>query len=240
MDMLAVIGGSGFLGLGKITEKIDVVTPYGVASVDHVRILKEELYFVPRHGSSHSIPPHKVNYRANVFALKKLGASAILGTYACGVISKYKPGDLIMVRDFIGFNTPVTFYDDFSSGARHFDFSMPFDSELCDSVLEIASAEKIKIKDGGIVATTVGPRYETKTEVSAIKKMGANLVSMTHAYEATLVNELEIPYVSLAIGTNFACGVSRKPLRHEEVIAQSEKAKGKIEAIIGGLLEVVE
>ena len=238
--MLAFIGGTGFLGLGKVKETLDVLTPYGTAVVHCVRMLDEELYFIPRHGDMHRIPPHKVNHRANVHALRKLGAKAVFATYACGVISEYKIGDLVMVRDFLGLNTPITFYDDFSGGAKHFDFSNPYDKELMDAVREIASVDRIKLGDSGVVATTVGPRYETKAEISALKKMGANLVSMTHAYEATLVNEAEIPYAALAIGTNYACGVRKKPVSHDEVIFQMEKAKGKIETIIGGLLEVVE
>jgi len=237
--MLAVIGGSGFLGLGKTIEKLDIVTPYGLASVNKVKILDEELYFLPRHGETHSIPPHMINYKANISALRKLGVSAVFATYASGIISKYKPGDLVLLEDFIGLDTPITFYDDFSSGIKHMDFTEPFDRRLKLRVLEIADSEKIKIKEGGIIVTTCGPRFETRAEIAALKKMGANLVNMTCGYEATLIREAEIPFAALAIGTNYACGISKKKLSHEEVTTGMEKAKGKIDGIIGGLLELV-
>ncbi len=237
--MLAVIGGTGYLGLGKVLEKEEVITPYGHATVDRVKVLDEELYFIPRHGEGHELPPHRINYRADVYALKKLGVTAILATYACGAITKYKPNDLVMLKDFIAFNTPVTFFDDFSNGIKHADFTEPFDFELCERTREIASAEKIRIAEGGIVATTQGPRFETKAEVAALKKMGANLVSMTAGYEIILAHEVEIPMAGLAIVSNYACGVSKTPLIHDEIVAMTEKAKGKIDPIIGGLLEVV-
>jgi len=225
--------------LGRVLERLDVVTPYGLATVNHVRILDEELYFIPRHGERHDLPPHMINYKANIYALKKLGTKAIFATYACGAISKYKPGDLVMPDDFISFGPAVTFYDDFSAGIKHVDFTEPFDFRLCRRVMEIASAEKIPIKQGGVIATTSGPRYETRAEVAALERMGANLVSMTSGYEITLAHELEIPLAALAIITNHAAGKAKGPLRHEEFLTITEKAKDKIDGIVGGLLEEV-
>jgi 5'-methylthioadenosine phosphorylase len=238
--MLAVIGGVSSLGFGKVLEKIDVITPYGHATVDHVKVLDEELYFIPRHGESHELPPHRINYKANVYALKKLGTKAILGYYACGAVTKYKPDDLVLLRDYIAFYTPITFFDDFTSGIKHVDVSEPFNRVLCNRVLEAAAVEKVKIKDGGVIATTHGPRYETKAEVVALKRLGANLVSMTSGYETTLANEVEIPMAGIAIATNYACGIGKKPLVHEEFIGKTEKAKFRLEPIIGELLELVD
>jgi 5'-methylthioadenosine phosphorylase len=204
-----------------------------------MKVLDEELYFIPRHGEGHELPPHRINYRAEVYALKKLGVNAILATYACGAIAKYKPGDLVMLKDFIAFNTPVTFFDDFSAGIKHVDFTEPFDFRLCRRTREIASAEGVRLVEGGVVATTIGPRFETKSEVVALKKMGANLVSMTAGYEIILAHEVEIPMTGLGIVANYACRISKKPLIHDEIVAMTEKAKGKIDPIIGGLLEVV-
>lgn len=237
--MLAIIGGSGFLDLGSIIKKQKVKTPYGIATVERVKILDQELYFIPRHGKKHQIPPHKINYKANIAALKKLGARAVFATYSSGIISKYKLGDLILLKDFIGLDTPITFYDDFTPGIKHMDFSNPFDPDLSNAVLEVASSEKIRMMKGGIIATTRGPRFETKAEVAALRRMGANLVNMTSAYEATLINEAEIPFAAVAIGTNYACGITKKPVSSEEVIERMEKAKGKIDGLLGGLLEMV-
>ena len=237
--MLGIIGGSGFYFIRGESKSVSVKTPYGSVNVQKARIAGKDVVFIPRHGKGHNLPPHKVNYRANVYAMKKLGVSAVLGIYASGIISKFKPGDLILLDDFIGLWTPATFFDDFSGGIKHTDFSQPYDRELQNLLLAIAKANRIGLRKGGIIATAVGPRFETKTEITALKGMGANLVSMTHAYEATLIGELEMPYVALAVGTNYACGISRKRLSTEEVLEHMEKAKGRIIALINGMLKEV-
>jgi 5'-methylthioadenosine phosphorylase len=238
--MLAIIGGSGFYYLGSNLDREDVITPYGDASLYHVRMGRRELLFLPRHGQNHELPPHKINYRANIYALAKSGATAAFATYACGIISKYKTGDLVVLKDFIGLNTPITFFDDFSAGIRHTDFTEPFDRELVEEVKGCASAVKVKLQDGGIAATTVGPRYETKAEIIALKRMGANLVGMTPAYETTLLKEMEIPFAAIAIGTNYACGISKKKITHAAVMTAMTSAKVKVNGIITELAKNVE
>lgn len=240
--MLGIIGGSGFYFLKKNKGKPrNVKTPYGDVEVQIVNIGKKEIVFIPRHGKGHDLPPHKVNYRANIYALKELGVTAVLGTYAAGLISRaYRPGDLILIEDFIGLFTPITFYDDFSEGMRHIDFTYPYNKELQMVIEARAKANKIRLKRRGIIATTHGPRYETKAEIKALKKAGANLVSMTHAYEATLIGELEIPFVAVAIGTNYACGVSRDRLDQEDVLEVFEKSKGQVVTLIDELIKTVE
>jgi len=235
--MLAIIGGSGFYNLGAKPETEHVFTPYGDATVIRVRMLKEEVLFLPRHGTMHHLPPHKINYKGNVYALKKLGATATFATYASGIISKakYAVGDLVLLEDFIGFNAPITFFDDFSSGIRHADFTEPFSKRMKEAVEETAMACRIKLKKGGIIATTIGPRFETKAEVAALAKIGANLVSMTNAYETTLMREAEIPFAAIAIGTNYATGIAKKQLNESEIMSEMTRAKGKINAIVSEL-----
>lgn len=237
--MIGIIGGSGFYFLRGKTRRITVKTPYGNVTAQKTVISGKDVVFIPRHGRGHSIPPHRVNYRANMYAFKKLGVNSVLGIYATGIISKYKPGDLILAEDFIGMFTPITFFDDFKGGLKHMDVSQPHDKKLQNLVLAIAKANRIPMKKDGIIVTTVGPRFETKAEVKALKNMGANLLSMTHAYEATLMNELELPYVAIAVGTNYACGISKERLSAEEVIGHMEKAKKKIIPLINGLIKEV-
>ena len=112
--MLAIIGGSGFYYLGRDIEKIDVITPFGHATVHKAKLHNdEEILFVPRHGDDHSIPPHRVNYRANIYAIRKLGATTAFATYAAGILNDYKVGDLIMLEDFIGlFIQQQSFFND--------------------------------------------------------------------------------------------------------------------------------
>lgn len=230
--MLAVLSGSGTYELGKLREEYHTMTPFGDSVIYITKIGKKEILFVPRHGKDHTLPPHKINYKANIFALGKLGATAAIGTYACGVISKYKPGDIILLKDFIGMDFPITFFDDFSAGIKHFDYSEPFDKKLIEKVEESAAIHRIQLKKGGIVKTTPGPRFETKAEIFMYKKLGINLVNMTSAYEITLMREGEIPFAGIGVGTNYACGISKKPLSHKEVVDLMRKKNGQLELIV--------
>lgn len=120
---------------------------------------------------------------------------------------------------------------------KHVDFSQPYEKELQDALTVIAKDKGITLEKGGIAATTIGPRFETKAEIKALKAMGANLVSMTHAYEATLIGELEVPYAAVAVGTNYACGITKKRLSTEEVVEHMAKATGKLQILVDGLVE---
>jgi len=235
--MIGIIGGSGFYFLEENAEEVNVITPYGDVVVQKTRVLEKDVAFIARHGKEHSIPPHKVNYRANIAAFNKIGVDAILGTYAAGIISKYEPGDVIVPDDFIGLLTPATFFDDFSGGMKHIDFSQPYDENLKRLLFAVAKVNDIPVKKGGIIATTAGPRFETKAEIKALKSLGANLVSMTHSYEAALIGELGIPYLAIAVGTNYACGISKERLTSDEVIAHMEKAKDKTITLVQGMIK---
>ncbi|MFA5050035.1 MAG: MTAP family purine nucleoside phosphorylase [Candidatus Micrarchaeia archaeon] len=225
--MLGIIGGSGFYELGGEISAEEIFTPYGDALVYRYKIKNKEAVFVARHGKNHSLPPHKINYRANVYALCKIGVNAVFATYATGIIKKYRIGDLILIDDFIGFEKPITFFDNFSKGMRHTDFTNPFDNKLKEKVIEAAAIHRIKLKKGGIIKTTPGPRFESRAEIKMYGKLGANLISMTNAYETILLKEMEIPFCGVAIGTNYACGISKKPLTHGEVI-ENMASKNKI------------
>jgi len=238
--MLGIIGGSGVYSVAKRVDMRNVITPYGVSVVEKIRFpSKKYAWFVARHGQGHFIPPHRVNYRANIYALKKLGVTAVLSTHAVGVISKYKVGDLILLDDFIGLQMGDTFYSTFLRGLRHIPMCEPYDKKLSGLVYDVAKAKGVRIKKGGVVFTTNGPRFETRAEIKAIKKLGANLVSMTASHEAILVNELEIPLVSIAIGTNYACGLKHSNPDAEEVLDIVSKSKTKISSILNLLVSKI-
>ena len=246
--MLGIIGGTGIYSLGKFEER-SANTPYGFASVWVGKIAGSDCAFVPRHGRDHRYPPHMVNYRANIWALKQLDTSIVLATYACGAISnaerlgagrrsvgarisKFRPGDFVAARDFIGFNAPISFYEDFREGMRHINFSEPYGEEARAMLSSAARECGIALKKDGIVATTRGPRFETRAEIRALGGMGANLVSMTNAYEATLLHELEIPCAGLCIVTNYACGAERHTPTHSEVIGMMARKERNVNEII--------
>ncbi|MBI5227425.1 MTAP family purine nucleoside phosphorylase [Candidatus Micrarchaeota archaeon] len=237
--MFAIIGGTGFYKLGKRVEELDVLTHYGTARLSVVSFAGEKIVFIPRHGEKHELPPHKINYRANIAALKKIDVRGVISVYSAGVISKYKPGDMVMLDDFIGLWTPITFHEDFFGGMKHADFSSPFSKELGEKIQEVSSVGKLGLKKGGIIATTPGPRFETKSEVKMLRKMGANLVNMTAAYEMSLLGEAEIDFAAIAVASNYAAGISKKPLKAEETLQVMAKAKTKVENLISGVLEEI-
>ncbi|MBU0531901.1 MTAP family purine nucleoside phosphorylase [Candidatus Micrarchaeota archaeon] len=237
--MLAVIGGTGFYSLGKEIESRDIVTPYGVATLHMVSIAGTNIVFIPRHGKGHTVAPHKVNYRANIAALEKIGVTGVLSFYASGIISKYKPGDLILIDDFIGLWTPATFYDDFSAGMKHVDFTKPFSDEMKKILQEVAAVNKLKLKKAGIMAATRGPRFETRAEIKFLKKTGANLVNMTAGYEMALLGESEIDFAAIAVASNYAAGISKKPLTAEETLEVMAKSNGKLLTLVQGFVKEI-
>ncbi|MEW6329327.1 MAG: MTAP family purine nucleoside phosphorylase [Candidatus Micrarchaeota archaeon] len=234
--MFGIISGSGLYEMVRGEER-KIITPFGEADVTLGAVQGKPLAFIARHGKSHTLPPHKVNYRANIYALNTLRVQGIIATSACGVIDRFEPGDLILPDDFIALTLgPVTFFDDFQAGIKHIDLTSPFDENLASAVKSAARAEGVEIKSGGTIATVPGPRFETRAEIGALKKMGASLVSMTQAYEAILARELDIKFASLAIATNYACGVSKKPLDYEEARALAGKKEDDIKRIIARLV----
>lgn len=230
--MLGIIGGTGIYSIGNFGER-EIETPYGIAKIYIGEIEDEKCIFIPRHGIDHQYPPHKIPYKANVWALKEVGVDMVLATYACGIISKYKPGDLILAEDVIGLFIPhLSFFDDFREGIKHRDFSFPFDEKLKKLMKEAAKNIGIKLKENAVVATTPGPRYESKAEIKALKKLGANLVSMTNAYEVHLLNELEIKSVAICIGTNWAAGIKKEKITHQEVSEMMKRKEKEINNLI--------
>jgi 5'-methylthioadenosine phosphorylase len=237
--MLAVIAGTGVYSLGRKIEDRDVVTPHGIATLEIVKLLGEEVVFLPRHGRNHQTPPHMINYCANIAALEKIGVRGVLSFYSAGIISNYRPGDLVLVDDFIGLWTPATFYDDFSAGMKHADFTEPFSRDMNAILEEVAAVNRIDLKKGGIMAATPGPRFETRSEIRLLRNAGANLVNMTCGYEMALLGESEIDFAAVAVASNYAAGISEKPLSAEETMAVVKESKGKLLTLVQGFMKEI-
>ncbi len=230
--MFGVIGGSGIYSLGK-TRKKTVKTEHGNVLTNIGKIGNIEYLFIPRHGKTHHVPPHKVNYRANLLAMKNMGVKKLIGIYATGIIGKYSPGDIILLEDFIGFYSQITYFDSFAEKMEHTDMSEPYNRKLSKQIYLASKSAGIDMKKGGIIATTSGPRFETKAEIKALKILGANLVNMTGAYEATLAAELKIPFCGIAVGTNYGAGIKdKKILTHTEVLESMKSSDKKIKKIL--------
>lgn len=217
--MIGIIGGSGLektVGLGK-KERVD--TKYGWVSIFRGELGEETVCFLPRHGPRHAVPPHRINHRANISALKKLGVEQILSTTAVGSLSAgIGPGRVVVPDDIIDFSgLNLTFFDE---KIGHTDMSEPFSPNIRRALLKSARATGTKPLDGGTYVCVRGPRYETPAEARAFRKLGGHIAGMTVAPEAMLSREAGIGYATLALVTNF----SGRKSNHAEVVS----AVGKI------------
>lgn len=232
MSRLALIGGTGLenLTLNDYREET-VQTPYGEVQVDLGRIGEspQTLVFMSRHGKTHATPPHLVNYRANIWALKELGVSKILATAAVGSLSShYKLGDLVLVEQFLDFtkSRPQTFYEGGDTGVLHVDMTQPYCHSVQRDIYQAAEKLGVALKDGATYVCTEGPRFETPAEIKMYQMLGGDLVGMTSVPEVVLAKELGMCYATIAMVTNEAAGIADHPLTHAEVLS-SMKMMGK-------------
>src|SRR5216110_3569421 len=214
--LIGIIGGSA---LGDAFELEDeqakfLVTPHGAPS-DPPRVGMHagvQVAFLPRHGKDHRIPPHKLNHRANLWALKEIGATYVIGTSSTGSLKKaIRPGSFVVPDDFVGFWDIPTYYDD-----RVVHSTPSLDASLRAALSEAAKDAKAVVQDRGVYVQTTGPRLETRAEIAFFKKIG-DVVGMTMASEATLASELGLPYASLCTVDNFCNGIVDEPLTFEKI-----------------------
>lgn len=216
----AVIGGTGVYDPKNLIfiKDEEVTTPYGVVTLKIGKLQDKLIAFLARHGQGHSVPPHRINYRANIFALKKLGVKKIIATAAVGSLKKeFSPGQLVLIDQFIDFtkNRVQTFYEG-QEGVLHVDLSEPYCPHLRKTIFNNCPKD-IKLGDKGTYVCTEGPRFETPAEIKMFAKWGGDLVGMTSVPEVVLARELGMCYASIAMVTNYAAGISTSPLTHAEV-----------------------
>ena len=210
---LAIIGGSGLaqlVGLESIRREV-VRTPWGTPScaLSHGLLGGQPVVFLARHGYGHTIAPHDINYRANLWALREVGVNGILSIATVGGIrDDMGPGVLIVPDQIIDYTNgrASTYYSGPDQPVVHVDMTWPYDAGLRQRLLEAAAAAGEKIIDGGCYGCTQGPRLETAAEIRRLERDGCHLVGMTGMPEATLARELEIPYATLAVVANHAAG----------------------------------
>ncbi|MDI3474943.1 MAG: 5-methylthioadenosine phosphorylase [Thermococcaceae archaeon] len=242
MVRIAIIGGSGVYDPALLTnvreETVD--TPYGSVKVKIGEYNGEEIAFLARHGEGHSVPPHKINYRANIWALYELGVERILSTSAVGSLNpEMKPGDFVVLDQLMDFTKTrnYTFYDGDESPhdrkfVAHVDFTEPYCPELRKALITAARELGLSYHPTGTYACMEGPRFETRAEIRALKILGADVVGMTQCPEAALSRELEMCYASVAIVTNYAAGISPSKLTHTEVVDLMAKKSTEIKYLL--------
>jgi len=213
MSKLAIIGGTGLAHLSelKIVNKQMVNTPYGPASAPLItgELCSESVIFIARHGHGHTIPPHKINYQANIWALKSLGVEQIIAVAAVGGITeKMSPKTIVIPDQLIDYTygREHTFFSDDFNPDRHVDFTNPYNNRLRRAMLSIAGESTFNIVDGGTYGATQGPRLETAAEINKLERDGCDIVGMTGMPEAVLSRELEMQYATCAVVANWGAG----------------------------------
>jgi 5'-methylthioadenosine phosphorylase len=226
--MLAIIGGTGLYDLAglEVDERTDADTPFGTPSGTLVRgrIGKQPLLFLPRHGSGHQLLPHEINYRANIFALKRAGATMVLGVSAVGSLAEHlAPGDLAMPEQYFDWTRGVRALSFFGAGvAAHVSTANPVSAALVAAVAAAAHALGITLHRGLTYACVEGPRLGTRAESHFLRQAGCHLVGMTNVPEAFLAREAQMAYATIGIVTDYDCWME-DPARHASVSAIFER-----------------
>ena len=235
--VIGLIGGSGMEGLFEGVS-MDVNTPYGAIKAYKKGFKNVTVYFIPRHGVKHENPPHRVNYRGNLYALASLGVDKIVATGAVGSLNdRIPPGSLVLVDQFIDFTKrSVTFYEDV---IVHVDMTRPYCESINRILLKKGHELNIPIRYGGVYVCTEGPRFETPAEINMFKALGADVVGMTNVPEVVLARELGVHYSLISIVTNYAAGMQER-VSHEEVLRIMERIGGRVKELIMESIEDID
>lgn len=217
--MLAIIGGSGLAALAnlKVTRRQVIRTPYGEPSgaLTFGMICDREVIFLARHGYGHTIPPHEINYRANIWALAAQKVTQLVSVASVGGIrADLTPGTLVVPDQIIDYTygRKFTYFDGLDKSVKHIDFTDPYCPKMRQSCLDAAKRAGNAIVDCGVYAAVQGPRLETAAEVNRLERDGAHMVGMTGMPETALAKELGLSYAAIGVVANYAAG--RGPDKH--------------------------
>ena len=249
-NKLAIIGGSGLYDIEEFKDRefINVDTPWGKPSDDILKTKynNKEIYFLPRHGRGHSISPSKINFRANIDALKQLGVTDIVSVSAVGSLKKdLSPGKFVIIDQFIDrtFARNKTFFDD--EIVAHVSMAYPTSNGLMNSCEEAIKKEKIEYQRGGIYIVMEGPQFSTLAESNLYRSWNADVIGMTNMPEAKLAREAEIRYASVSMITDFDCWhPDHESVDVQQVIkvllGNAEKAKAMIKNLINNFEDYID
>jgi len=224
MTKLAIIGGIGLTQLGDLIliKRDKLTTPYGAPSADFItgELNQKEVIFLARHGNPHTIAPHKINYRANIWGLKHLGVEQIIAVAAVGGITEAMlPAHIAIPDQIIDYSHSRlhTFFEDENYPVTHIDFSYPYSQKLRSILIAAAAKANINITPIGTYGCTQGPRLETAAEIKRMEKEGCDLVGMTGMPEAALAKELDMDYAAISVIANWAAGKTAGEITMAEI-----------------------
>jgi len=232
MAKTGVIAGTAFrrIGLSEKANPLEMSTRFGQVTV----LESEDMVFLPRHGMEDTIPPHRINHQANLSAFKELGVSMIIGVNSVGSLKpEIPPKTLVIPHDYINLWGVQTFFDD---EIRH--ITPGLNEDLRQLVLTVAKKRKVEVTGEGIYIQTRGPRLETRAEIHLLRNFG-EVVGMTMGNEATLSEELSIPYASICSVDNYCHGISQTSLTAEEILRNARTNMEKVKSLVLAIIEEV-
>lgn len=243
-NKIAIIGGTGLTSLQnlEIMHREIVMTPYGEPSspLSYGCIHGGTgVVFLARHGDAHNIPPHMVNYRANLFALQNVGVTKVIAVNAVGAIrDDMSPGSLVIPDQIIDYTTKRvnTFFEKNLSHVTHIDFSYPYSTKLRQLILDTAKKDTIEVIKEATYAATEGTRLETAAEIQRLKRDGCDIVGMTGMPEAALARELEMDYASICVNANWAAGLSNELITMEVIEKNLQGGLEKVRDLLATVL----
>ena len=245
--MLGIIGGTGLTRLDNlnITRRQIARTPYGEASQPLIfgEIAGVEVVFLARHGGGHTIPPHAVNYRANIWALHSVGVTNLLAIATVGgITADLNAGDIVLPNQLLDYThgRKNTYHDGIELPVKHIDFTEPYSENMRQICLKAAHNITQQLRDGGVYACVQGPRLETAAEINRLERDGATLVGMTGMPEAALARELDLEYAAICPIANQAAGRgnSANGIQYEDVMAGLEITMQKVRSLIEEIARV--
>lgn len=248
MVKIAIIGGSGFCKIHalEVIRREVANTPFGEPSapVTHGELVGLPVVFLPRHGSGHTIPPHKINYRANLWACKMLGVTHIVSIYAVGgITSEMAPGMIVVPDQIIDYTygREQTFFESDLTSVTHIDFTNPYDEKIRQALISGAEKADIPCVDSGTYAAVQGPRLETAMEVRRLENDGCDIVGMTGMPEASLARELDIPLAACGMVVNWAAGKMDTIISHQEIEENLSTGMLKVYSVLeNALTEILQ
>lgn len=243
MSKIAIIGGTGLSQMDglNITTSQAINTPFGKPSAEYVQgnFNGKDIVFLARHGNPHTLPPHKINYRANIWGLKQLGVSEIIAVAAVGgITSAMAPAHIALPDQIIDYSygREHTFFADDLEAVTHIDFTYPYTPSLRKRLITAANIANLTISTIGTYGCTQGPRLESAAEITRMERDGCDLVGMTGMPEAALAKELEIDYACLAVVANWGAGKSAGEITMAEIEHHLKKGMSDISALLAAFI----
>lgn len=243
-EPLGLIGGTG---LNEFTDEVEILavdTPYGApaAEIQVFPLGGLRVVFLPRHGSPHRFPPHCVNYRANMWALREAGASRVLAVSAVGGITPaYRPGTLAVPDQLIDYTwgRAHTYHDSEHVELVHVDFTRPYAGPLRDALLEAARSASVDVLEDGCIGVFQGPRLESAAEVERARRDGCDMAGMTSLPEAGLAREIGLDYAGLAVVSNWGAGVTGELISEDDIAETLREPMSRARALVRKLAELL-